>query len=347
MRVMLTGATGFVGYHTARALLDAGHEVSLLVRSVDKMLALFGQDAVQFVTRGDITDAAQVGRALQGCDAVVHSAAMVSTAAGDAKRVYQTNVEGTRLVVGGAIERGIGRIIHVSSVTALYDPAASSLNENSPPGRASNAYGRSKVDCERYVRDLQDRGAPVLITYPAQVIGPDDPGLTEPHVGLQLLLKGLVPCTSSGTQYVDVRDIALVHRQLLEEEAPGNRYVLGGHYLDWRGVARALEAVTGRYLLKVPLPGLAARISGHLYDRVGSLLPLDLPFGAEAMEYATRWVPLDNSRVETELDFSFRPLEDSLRDTIAWLQRQGLVSRRQAGQALRQRSRPGDDPGSR
>lgn len=337
MRIMITGATGFVGYHTAQALLDAGHEVSLLVRSVDKMLALFGEDRVQHVTRGDITDAAQVARALRDCDAVVHSAAMVSTSAADAKRVYQTNVEGTRLVVGGAVERGIGPVIHVSSVTALYDPGASSLDENSPPGRASNAYGRSKVDCERYVRDLQDRGAPVFITYPAQVIGPDDPGLTEPHIGLQLLLKGIVPCTSSGTQYVDVRDIALVHRRLLEEEVPGNRYVLGGHYLDWPGVARALEAVTGRYLLKLPLPGIAARISGQLYDRFGSWLPLDLPFGAEAMEYATRWVPLDNSRVETELAFSFRPLEDSLRDTIVWLQRKGLISRRQAGTALRPR----------
>lgn len=335
MRVMITGATGFVGYHTAQALLDAGHEVSLLVRSVDKMLALFGQDRVQQVTRGDITDAGQVARALQGCDAVVHSAAMVSTSAADAKRVYQTNVEGTRLVVGGAIERGIDRVIHVSSVTALYDPAAGSLDEDSPPGRASNAYGRSKVDCEGYVRGLQDRGAPVLITYPAQVIGPDDPGLTEPHVGLQLLLKGIVPCTSSGTQYVDVRDIALVHRQLLEEEVPGNRYVLGGHYLDWRGVAHALEAVTGRYLLKLPLPGIAARFSGQLYDRIGTWLPLDLPVGAEAMEYATRWVPLDNSRVETELGFSFRPLEESLRDTIGWLLQQGLISRRQAGRAAR------------
>ncbi|MEQ9462781.1 MAG: SDR family NAD(P)-dependent oxidoreductase [Haliea sp.] len=334
MRVMITGATGFVGYHTARALLDAGHEVSLLVRSVDKMLALFGEDRVHQVTRGDITDAAQVSRALQDCDAVVHSAAMVSTSAGDAKRVYQTNVEGTRLVVGGAIDRGVGRVIHVSSVTALYDPAASSLDETSPPGRASNAYGRSKVDCERYVRDLQDRGAPVLITYPAQVIGPDDPGLTEPHVGLQLLLKGLVPCTSSGTQYVDVRDIAQVHSRLLAQTPPGNRYVLGGHYLDWRGIAQVLESVTGRHLLKVPLPGIAARISGQLYDRLGAWLPLDLPFGAEAMEYATRWVALDNTRVETELDFSFRPLEDSLRDTIAWMYRQGLVSRRQAGQAL-------------
>ncbi|CAN0600431.1 unnamed protein product, partial [Laminaria digitata] len=167
-----------------------------------------------------------------------------------------------------------------------------------PPGKARNAYGRARVACEEYVRDLQVQGAAVAITYPAQVIGPDDPGFTEPHQGLQLLSKGLVPCTSSGTQYVDVRDLAEVHRRLLEEAAPSNRYVIGGHYLDWRALAAALETVTGRRLLKLPVPGLAARLGGHVYDRISSRLPVELPFGLEAMEYATRWVPLDNSRLE-------------------------------------------------
>ncbi|HBQ39843.1 MAG TPA: epimerase, partial [Halieaceae bacterium] len=77
MRVMITGATGFVGYHTAQALLAAGHEVSVLVRSVDKLLNLFGENRVHQVVRGDVTDPQQVARALDGCDAVVHSAAMV------------------------------------------------------------------------------------------------------------------------------------------------------------------------------------------------------------------------------------------------------------------------------
>ena len=334
MRVMITGATGFVGYHTAQALLAEGHEVSLLVRSVDKLLNLFGEDRVQQVVRGDVTDAAQVARALDGCDAVVHSAAMVSTHAADAERVWRTNVEGTRLVIGGAVERGIDRVIHVSSVTALYDPQADTLTEDSPPGRAHNAYGRSKVACEEYVRGLQAEGAAVQITYPAQVIGPDDPGLTEPHQGLQLLLKGIIPITSSGTQYVDVRDIAEVHRRLLESPAPSNRYVLGGHYLDWRDVAESLQAVTGRRLLTVPMPGLAARLSGRIYDRVSGHLPVDLPFGLEAMEYATRWVPLDNARVERELEFCFRPLQESLYDTLHWLYDSGHISRRQAGRVI-------------
>ena len=183
MRVMITGATGFVGYHIAQALLDAGHTVSLLIRSVDKMLRLYGEDCNLDYTVGDITDPAKVARALEGCDAVIHAAAMVSTDANDAEKVFQTNVEGAKTVIGCALSLGIRPVIHVSSVTALYDPKADILDENSPPGAARNAYGRSKVACEEYVRDLQAQGEQIYITYPATVIGPEDPGLTEAHVG--------------------------------------------------------------------------------------------------------------------------------------------------------------------
>jgi nucleoside-diphosphate-sugar epimerase len=151
MRVMITGSTGFVGYHTTRALLKAGHEVSLLVRSVEKMNHMYGEGSIEHYTVGDITDEDSVRSALQDCDALVHTAAMVSTHGGDADRVYTTNVQGTKTVIGTGIELGLDAIIHVSSVTALFDPALSVLDEHSPPGNASSGYGRSKVSCEKYV----------------------------------------------------------------------------------------------------------------------------------------------------------------------------------------------------
>ena len=196
MRVMLTGATGFIGYHTARALLDAGHEVSLLVRNPDKMEKVFGSGVIEHFTQGDITDATRVREAMEGCDAVVHVAALVSTHAGDADRVYRTNLEGTRNVIGGAVELGIERIIHVSSVTALYNPKATTLTEESPPGTQETGYGKSKVACEQYVRTLQAAGHPVYITYPATVLGPEAPEITEAHTGLQTYLAQFVPLMS-------------------------------------------------------------------------------------------------------------------------------------------------------
>jgi len=331
MQVMITGGTGFIGYHITMALLEAGHTVSLLVRSVDKMLELYGDDHSLSYTRGDITDSEQVVKALRGCDAVVHAAAMVSTDASDADLVYNTNVEGTKTVIGGALYLGIGPIIHVSSVTALYDPEADTLDENSPPGAATNAYGRSKVACEEYVRDLQDQGEQVYITYPATVIGPDDPGLTEAHVGMQGYLIGFVPLMPSGNQYVDVRDVAEIHLRLLEQQPDVGRYTLGGHFLSWPELGDVLDEVTGRKLARVPLAGGFMRMAGRLFDKLNPYMSTHIPLSEEAMGYATHWVEMDNSKVEDELDFEFRPVQESMRDTVRWLCREGHINDKQAG----------------
>ena len=336
MRVMITGGTGFIGYHTALALLDAGHDVSLLVRSVDKMLGLYGEDRIKYYTRGDIVDIDPVRRAMADCDAVIHVAALVSTHASDAQRVYDTNVQGTRNVVGSALELGIGQVIHVSSVTALYNPRATVLDENSPVGNAGSGYGRSKVACEQYVRALQDAGEPVYITYPATVMGPDDPGLTEAHLGMRTYLANFVPVMSSGNQYVDARDIAQVHLRLLQDQPPFGRYMLGGHYIPWTELGGLLERVTGRKLHKLPLAGGVMRGVGKLFDRIGPWFNMEVPLTEEAMGYATQWVQMDNSKVERELDFAFRPVEETMQDTIRWLLRAGHISAKQAGKLAAQ-----------
>lgn len=331
MRVMLTGATGFIGYHTALALLDAGHELSLLVRNPDKMEKLFGAGVIEHYTQGDITDAERVLEAMEDCDAVVHVAALVSTHAGDSDRVYRTNVEGTRNVIGGAVELGIERIIHVSSVTALYNPAAKYLHEDSPPGTQSSGYGKSKVACEKYVRDLQAAGHPVYITYPASVLGPEAPEMTEAHTGLQTYLAQFVPLMSSGNQYVDVRDIARAHLLILEQQPESQRFVLGGEYISWRDLGTLLDKLTGRRTLKIPFSGAVMRAAGGLADRLSPVFNWDLPLTREGLTYATRWVKMDDSRIREELEFEFTPVEDTLVDSIRWLHREGQLTGKQVG----------------
>ncbi len=335
MRVMVTGGTGFIGYHTVLALIAAGHEVSLLVRSTEKMESLFGPGVIRHYTVGDIVDADSVRSALRGCDALVHTAAKVSTHAGDAQRVFDTNVQGTRTVIGAGIEMDLDAIVHVSSVTALFDPAASRLDEHSPPGKAASGYGRSKVTCEKYVRGLQEQGHPVYITYPAAVIGPDDPGLTEPNQAVQTFLANFGPLMSSGNQYVDVRDVAQVHLMLLEQRPPPGRFLLGGHYIPWCELPAVLEPVVGRKLLKLPLYAGAMRFAGRVVDTLSPLLKLDIPVTEEGMVYATNWVVMDNSKVERELGFRFRPVEESFGDCIRWLYSAGHITRRQAGKLAR------------
>lgn len=334
MRVMVTGGTGFVGFHTAQALLAAGHEVSLLVRSVDKMLQLYGEGCIEYYTRGDITDAEKVREALSGCDALVHSAAMVSTDAADAQRVFDTNFGGTQIVLRAGLEAEVASMIHVSSVTALFNPAAQVLDEKSPVGSASSGYGRSKVASEEFVRELQAAGAPVHITYPASVIGPDDPGLTEPHEGLKTFLTQFIPVMDSGNQYVDVRDVAAAHLKLFTGEAPFGRYLLGGHYLPWREHGPLLEDITGRRLRQIPINSALMRFLGRTLDALAPWVSFDVPITEEAMGYATGWVPMDNSLAESALDLEFRPLRESMTDAINWLYQSGHISGEQAGEVL-------------
>lgn len=329
MRVLITGGTGFIGYHTALELVAHGHEVRLLVRDPAKAARLYGASTPDFV-KGDIADTGAMRKALKGCDALVHTAAMVSTDKKDADLVYRTNVDGTRNAIGQGVELGLAKIIHVSSVTAIFDTKARRLDENSPPGTAENAYGRSKVASERYVRSLQDKGAPVHVTYPASVIGPDDPGLTEPHAGLIafLYIRAIMP---GGNQYVDVRDLAWAHRQLLELDLDPGRYPLGGHFLSWPQLGRRLQKLTGRYLPPVLVAGSAMRLLGRAIDGLQPVLNLDVPLSHEASVYATQWVKMDSSKAEHDLGLTFRPVDESLSEAIRWLHSAGHISGRLAG----------------
>lgn len=334
MRVFVTGGTGFIGSHTCHALLKAGHKLKLFVRNKKKAKDLFGSK-VRSIAVGDIENASDVRKAMRGCDAVIHMAAMVSTSKEDAERVYNTNLAAAENVLGQAVELGCKKIIHVSSVTALYDPSAKVLNHKSPPGTAQNAYGRSKVDCEKYARQLQKEGAPLHITYPASVIGPDDPGLTEPHAGLIANLFGLGLDMPSGNQYVDVRDVATAHAALLTRRVKPGRYMLGGHYVSWKDLYATLERLTGRDLLMLPIPGAAMRMLGRTLDALKPLTHSKSPISYEAMVYATKWVKMDNKQTENDLKLHFRPFEESLIEATRWLERENYITRDHAGKLSR------------
>lgn len=330
MRVFVTGGTGFIGSHTCQALLDAGHTVKLFVRNKQKAKDIFGSQ-IRSIVVGDIANPADVKKALKGCDAAIHMAAMVSTSKDDAEQVYQTNLAAAKNVLGLAAESGCKKIIHVSSITAIYNSRAKKLDENSPLGDAQNAYGRSKVDCEAYARELQEAGAPLHITYPASVIGPDDPGLTEPHAGLIANLFGLGLDMPSGNQYVDVRDVAAAHCALLTKRLAPGRYPLGGNYISWRDLYATLERLTGRSLVTLPMPGFSMRLIGRTLDAIKPVMDTQTPITHEAMVYATKWVKMDNTAAEKDLKVKFRPFEDSLIETIGWLEQENYITRDQAG----------------
>jgi len=328
MKSLVTGGTGFIGSHTAKALAEAGHEVRLLVRSPEKARRVFeglGADLPASVV-GDVTDEASVGAALSGCDGVFHSAALVALDAGRAAEVARTNLEGTRNVLGQARQRGLEHLVYVSSTSALFDPAAGIIGPHSEPtAMAGSVYSRSKADGERWLRAFQAEGAPVAATYPSGVLGPGAPELTELHRSLPLQLR-VLPVTEGGINFVDVRDLAAIHVTIFARAPETARWIAGGPFVSWRELADQLEAVTGRRIRRVPTPGALLRGLGQVGDWVKRVVPFDFPMTYEAMTTATRWPGVDSSRTLADLEVDFRDLRETLADTLAWMCDEGHIA---------------------
>lgn len=341
MRILLTGATGFIGSHAAEALIAAGHELRLLVRDVEKMRRSLEPRGVRiddFVV-GDITDEAAVDKALEDCMAVVHTAAVVSIEASRAQQVLGTNSLGVRNVVGRAVERGIDRIVYLSSQGALFTPGGPPIHDESQLAEAESAYGRSKTDAELFIRDLAERGAPIRCIYPPAVIGPEDPGLSEGNHTIRAFLKDTMIVTSSGFSTVDVRDLAQVILAAVDATGGGGRYVVAGDMVSWRDYVARMDRVTGTRVRRLVIPGRLLRALGRVGDVVKRAYPFDFPLTGEAMEFATQWPGAIDSPAVQAIGLRYRDPDETLADTVRWLHREGHVTARQAGQLARRPAR--------
>ena len=337
MRVAVTGGTGFVGAYTVQALLAAGHEVTVLVRDPDRIgetLGTLGVTAADLtVVQGDMTDADAAARAMQGADAAVHAAAVVSLEKARGPEVLAANPLGTRTVVDAAMAVGADPIIYVSSTASLFRPGLTSLHSGLPPGDLTSAYGRSKALAEQWVRTRQDEGAPITITYPAGVLGPPcGPAAGEVSAAVATHLRsGMLPVPDATWSIVDVRDIAAVHVACLEAGQGPRRFMCGGTYMSMRELAAIYRRLTGRRMPTVRLPASGFRALGRFNDALGRVVSIDTIFTGEAMEMFTRWVPTDDGDTHERLGVQWRDPEESLRGTIEGLVADGRVSAKHAG----------------
>jgi nucleoside-diphosphate-sugar epimerase len=277
-------------------------------------------------------DRDRVAESVAGCDALLHAAAMVSLDSKQGEQVYQTNIQGLESVIGSAIEAGIGNIVYVSSFTVLFQPGARLITESTPLCKFRNAYARSKRDCEIWVRNRQAAGAPIQISYPSGVYGPDDPKLSESNRALVSFVKSTMLDTSSGTMCVDVRDIASMHRWLLENPPMGDfenhRYIMGGHYYSWREFHGLLQEISGREIPAPSVPGWLLRSAGRVLDAIRRVYPIASPLSSEAMAIMTQCAPVSSEKLIRASGLQFRPAEETLRDTLEWLLEAGYLKAR-------------------
>ncbi len=333
MHVLVTGGTGFTGSHTVCTLVAAGHEVRLLVRDADKVRRVFEPHGFvpHDVIVGDMTDANAVEVALTGCDAVVHTAALVDLRRSMAHVVETTNARGVELVIGGAVKRGLPSIVYVSSLAVFLVPGGPPLTPELPIAPGTTAYARSKAQAEEYVRRLQEDGAPIRISYPASVLGPDDPGLSALTSGMLSFMRDTFVITSSGIQIVDVRDLADLHLKLLQLPGEGHRYAACAEMLPWQDLYQLCSQITGYRMRRVTVPGALLRAAGSVGDVVKRFHDFDFPLSRDAMEFATRWPGATAERTTRELGLTFRDVAGTFRDTLSWMYRDGLLTTAQAG----------------
>lgn len=330
---MVTGASGFLGLHVLRRLLDEGERVRALVRSpatLRRHLPLVGVDpddpAVDVAT-GDMTDPDAVRRAVAGCDRAVHAAATFSYRRRDAERMLRENVAGTSTVLDAAIDAGCTGIVHVSSTVALLRSGAT-LDHQSPLGTTFGPYTLSKVESERVARARQATGAPVAVVNPGAITGPHDPYLGVSDETVRDILRGRLPTWPRGClQWVDVRDTAAVVVAALDR--PGRRYLVPGE--DVTLPHEALRAVTGRRLPAVRMPLAAVLPMLQVGYATGWSL---LPHAVEGARVIAADARVDASATVDELGIPGRPLEESMRDTVRWLVEAGHLSPRAAGRSL-------------
>lgn len=338
MRVFVTGGSGFIGAHTTTALLDAGHQVRLLVRNKAKAQQYFssrGYDIEDYVV-ADMRDTQKVVDLMRGCDAFFHAAALVSVDADKSDEIRKTNQGTIRALMQGALDLGIDNIVYVSSLAALFSPRLKTIDESTPLGTLSSPYSTSKRECDAYVRELQAEGAPIQISYAGGVFGPDDPGLSESNAALVAFLAS-IPNTASGIQCIDVRDVAAAHRFLLENpvdrgsDNASARYVLGGHFYSWPEFHSLLCKITSRNIPHPRMPALLLRTMGHLFDLIRRFKPIKGPISAEAMRVSTQFPVANSAKYLQHANVEFRDGAETFSDTLVWLAKSGHIKPKWAG----------------
>ena len=325
MKVLITGATGFVGSHAAAALQAAGHDVRLLIRDAAKaarVLAMVGVVTDDLVI-GDVTDADSVNAAIDGCDAAVHTAAMVALHRSQAAEAHATNTGATALVLGAAARAGLDPIIHVSSVS-VFQQHRGVVGLKSPLRIGASGYSASKVDSEWMARGMQAAGVPVVTVYPSGVIGPQAPSLSVVHTAAQTWIRAM-PMIPSGINLIDVRDLAaLIVAAVVPGQGP-RRLMAGGVFTPWAELVSLIEARRGRTITRYPAPGSVMRGLGRLMDLTHLPLPIDFELTHETMVEASRAVPCVSDATHAELGIELRPIDETLIDTYRWLVEVGAL----------------------
>lgn len=328
MKLLLTGATGFLGKNVARQLSARGHVLRILARETSNLHAL--PTSVE-VARGDVTLAESVKEAARGCDAVLHMAALVKNWAPERARFDEVNVHGFRNVLAAAQAAG-ARLVYTSSFMAIGPAGPEPADESQVhPGRGyCNDYERTKAGADCVAREAAAAGGDVVMLYPGVVYGPGE--LTDGNLVVQMIadhlrgrLPGIIGPGDRLWSYSFVEDVALGHALALEKGRAGERYFLCGENASLKDLFAALQQAANVAPPRIHIPYPVASALGRLlwlWADVTGHPPL-LTHGVVDV-FKQHWA-YTSQKAERELGYRITPLAEGIRRTVDWLREEGRM----------------------
>lgn len=325
MKVLVTGAAGFVGIPLCIELAEKGLEVHALVRNSSQNNPL--QHPGIRLIKGDLLDPASLHEAVQGCDQVYHLAAFTGVWSPDPSVYHRVNVGGTEAVLQAALKAGVKRVV-ITSTAGVIGPSPGrgiivDEQTNAIP-ELSTEYERTKLESERLAFSYLDHGLEVVIVNPSRVFGKgwlrDSNSVTRL---IRLYDQGkwrFVPGDGQKTgNYVHVGDVVRGHLLAMERGRPGQRYILGGENLTYNEFFSLLGELTGkrRRMIHLPLPLMMAfaRFELRMAEIFGKK-PLIVP---DFVRKYTRDWPLSSAKAEAELGYTITPAKTAFEETLRWV----------------------------
>jgi dihydroflavonol-4-reductase len=321
MKIFLTGATGFIGSHVARRLAQSKHELRCLVRKTSEVAAL--REIGATLVPGDVTDKNSILKGMSGCDSVINIAGLFSFWEPERRVFAATNVEGVRNVMEAALESGVSKVVHVSTVATYGKPGDNPFTEESMlgPVRFSD-YSRTKYEGDLIAWELyRNKKLPLVMIYPAGVLGPDDPKASGKYINdfinHRLPARVLEDCVLT---WVHVRDVAeAIVRALEKTNNIGERYFVGKERLTFREVNQMISEISGVRAPRLLLPDLLVSLNAVLLTWVANVIKKPPPWGmsVDQIRVMKEGFRVDGRKVEKELCLEYTPVRVALSEAIA------------------------------
>jgi dihydroflavonol-4-reductase len=328
-KILVTGASGFVGSAVARKLVEAGFSVRALVRRTSPRAHLAGLGLDFF--EGDLRDRKSVERAIAGMRYAFHVAADYRLWARDPSEIFASNVEGTRNLMEEAMRAGVERVIYTSSVaTIALRTDGMAADETSPlrEDQGIGAYKRSKIAAERLVEAMvAERGLAAVIVNPSTPIGPGDVRPTPTGRIIIEAAKGRIPAfIDTGLNLVHVDDVASGHLAALRHGKIGERYILGGQDVLFSQMLRDIAGLVGRRAARVRLPWRALIPVAFVAEAVANVTGRE-PFATLDGVYMAKYrMFFASTKAEQELGYRSRRYTEGIDDAVRWFRDAGYLS---------------------